>query len=430
MVQTAINRRSQLYLQVLEAGQIRDDKNVVSRLLSANGDLVAVEARYHRTEGCLARCIAERNIKSFMEQKQEKNRDNIFIAEALKEEYVSLIEDHLCVYELSTLKERYLEIASEKEISLNREISTAYFKRLLCQISPDLRFMSRAGMTDLVCSVKVTVDDALRKTVTLGHALSEVTEDAPEQVVDTSLSDSADKISIVHQAAIILRQKVLQTKKVKNEYFVPDEVTVEAQKNFLDPLLLRFNMWLPRKNKLDAAADIHDSDIDAKTMSVSCDITALVTSILTPKHLGLTVYLHHTFGSKKLNEDLNALGYITTYSEVRHFLTSAAVHMTSTQETTPSGGLVPATLKAKDGNKELILAAGDNWDHNEHTISGKRTTHAMTSILVSVKHTDQGSSQRILRVQERSIGSSTIPSTRHNFCYVSKENIIFSHSFD
>lgn len=119
-------------------------------------------------------------------------------------------------------------------------------------------------MTDLVCSVKVTVDDALRKTVTLGHVLSEVTEDTPEQIVDTSLSESADEISILHQAAIILRQRVLQTKKLKNEYFAPEEVTVEAQKNFLDPLLLRFILWLSSKKKLDDAADIHDGDIDQR----------------------------------------------------------------------------------------------------------------------------------------------------------------------
>lgn len=72
MVQTAINRKLQLYLQVLEAAQIRDDKNVISRLLSANGDLVAVEARYHRTKGCLAKYISERNIKSVMEKRMRK----------------------------------------------------------------------------------------------------------------------------------------------------------------------------------------------------------------------------------------------------------------------------------------------------------------------------------------------------------------------
>ena len=28
-----------------------------------------------------------------------------------------------------------------------------------------------------------------------------------------------------------------------------------------------------------------------------------------------------------------------------------------------------------------MVSVADNWDHNEHTLSGKQTTHAMTSIL-------------------------------------------------
>lgn len=48
MVESAIDKKSNLYTQVLNAAQIRHDKDVVSRLLSSNGDLVAVEARYHR----------------------------------------------------------------------------------------------------------------------------------------------------------------------------------------------------------------------------------------------------------------------------------------------------------------------------------------------------------------------------------------------
>ena len=80
-------------------------------------------------------------------------------------------------------------------------------------------------------------------------------------------------------------------------------------------------MWLSSNKKLIEGADIHDSDLDAKTLAISSDITTLIASIITPKHLGLTVYLHLTFGCKKLNEDLNSLGYTMSYSEVRHFLT-------------------------------------------------------------------------------------------------------------
>ena len=123
------------------------------------------------------------------------------------------------------------------------------------------------------------------------------------------------------------------------------------------------------------------------------------------------MYLHHTFGSKKLIEDLNSLGYTMSYSEMRHFLTSAAVEMTNTQTATPSGGLVPVNITPRQAGEAVILAAGDNWDHNEHTISGKRTTHAMTSILVHVKNENQTPVKRIPRVQERSLDTSMIPGT-------------------
>ena len=137
---------------------------------------------------------------------------------------------------------------------------------------------------------------------------------------------------------------MLKTKKLENEYFAPEEVTLEAQKAFLDLMLLRFVMWLSSNKKLIEGADIHDSDLDPKTLAISSDITTLIAPIITPKHLGLTVYLHHTFGSKKLIEDLNILGYTMSYSEVRHFLTSAAVEISRTQTATPSGGLVPVNI--------------------------------------------------------------------------------------
>ena len=141
---------------------------------------------------------------------------------------------------------------------------------------------------------------------------------------------------------------------------------MDTQKAFLDPMLLRFVMWFSSNKKLMEGADIHDTDLDSKTLAISSDLTMLIASIITPKHLGLTVYLHHTFGSKKLIEDLNSLSYTMSYSEMRHFLTSAAVEMTNTQTATPSGGLVPVNITPRQAGEAVILAAGDNWDHNEH----------------------------------------------------------------
>ncbi|WAQ97425.1 hypothetical protein MAR_030115, partial [Mya arenaria] len=134
-------------------------------------------------------------------------------------------------------------------------------------------------------------------------------------------------------------------------------------------------------------------------ISISSDITTLVQpSVITPKHLGLTVYLHYTFGGKKLIEDLNVHGYTLPYTEVRHFLTSAALHTISSQQKTPS---VPCSMLMEDGHSrprnDLIIAAADNWDHNENTLSGKHSTHAMTSILVHTTPSITLSADRIKR---------------------------------
>ena len=72
--------------------------------------------------------------------------------------------------------------------------------------------------------------------------LSTVAADNPELIVDASLSEPNDELNILHQAAKILRERGLKTKKLDNEYFAPEEVTLETQKAFLDPMLLRFVM--------------------------------------------------------------------------------------------------------------------------------------------------------------------------------------------
>ena len=45
----------------------------------------------------------------------------------------------------------------------------AYFKQSLTLVWPDLRFILRTGMTDLVCSMSITIGDALLKQCLLKH---------------------------------------------------------------------------------------------------------------------------------------------------------------------------------------------------------------------------------------------------------------------
>ncbi len=176
-----------------------------------------------------------------------------------------------------------------------------------------------------------------------------------------------------------------------------------VKKTYVDNVLYKFIGWIASKQHFDNGTDIND-DIDPhpSILALCCDITSLVASVLTPKHMGLSVHLHHMYGSRKLIDELHALGYTMAYTEVRRFLTSAAVHMTNSQQQTQSGAVVPSDINHRDNGGKLLLAAADNWDHSECTVDGKHTTHAMTTILVTPR-TNKPASSRIPRVAETAI---------------------------
>ena len=135
----------------------------------------------------------------------------------------------------------------------------------------------------------------------------------------------------------------------------------------------------------------------------------LATSVASPKHLGLAVYLQHEFGSRKLIDLMHGMGYIISYTELCRFLTSAALHVSNQQESTATGSHIPPELTRRDDGGKFITAATDNWDHNERTVDGKRTTHAMTSILQSTSPSCQ--LPRLRKSASRTFDIENLPGT-------------------
>ena len=380
LVAGTINERSNTYSDVVKAAKIRNDRVMLARMLSSNGDLVAVEARYHRDKNCLRTYINERNVKAANTTPEKTS--HVKVCEMLKNELYQTVVNEKRVCELADLKERFIDIASENKIVVNSSITTFSFKKILSCTWPELRFIERKGQTDLVCIDMMSVEEAVLRLVNIQTELNKSCEYQNEmESFDEGISYS-DETSIVHKAAIILRNRVVNAAQTSNKsYFSVEEITPQGQKSYLDPLLLKFVNWLSDKDKIGNGDDI-DGDINQRVVAVCSDITALISpNQITPKHLGLSVYLHHTFGSKKLIEDLYVLGYTISYAEMRHFLTSAALHVSKKESRTQSGAQVPSGVKSKEESGTLMVTVADNWDHNEHTRSGKNSTHAMTSIL-------------------------------------------------
>ena len=216
------------------------------------------------------------------------------------------------------------------------------------------------------------------------------------------------------------------TEKIEGEYYSCREMELNAQRKFVDPLLYKAVCWLTDENLFKNA--LEPTGTNVASLNVCCDIITESTSIWSPKHLGLAVHLYHEYHSRELVEDLYNLGHCISYTELRCFLTSAAIHATSTQTVTPSGAIVPRQeITPKDEGGTQVSCVADNWDHNEHTVDGKRTTHAMTSILVS-PNINNTALPRIPRVAKRTLDAESVPGYVTTFILF--HNIYFiSHIF-
>ena len=403
---TEKNVTDSLYTRVLEAAEKRNDTEMKTRLCGVpNRDLVACEARYHRKKNCLAHYIDPVRIARMTTPSKDQSLHKKTLEQVISEFSEPIVKEKQ-VFPLETLKSRFLELARENNVENPESYSTQHLKGQFMKIWPDISFISHSGLPDLVCSKEITVSDALRK----AHGLSEIPEYSNLMDEDQE-AESENQLSeerIVHAAVGILRRRMKCTTKLTDEYYSSTEMSLEAAYKFVDPLLYKAIAWLGNKELYDTATDIPRTDIDKRCVSIACDITTLNTAVVSPKHLGLSIHMYHEYGSRKLIDRLYALGYGISYTELRQFLTSAAIHVTNEGQSLPSGAIVPPTLPRKDDGGRFIIAAADNWDHNERTPDGRGTTHAMTSILISDRQEDVPF-PRIQRSASRSYDVEALP---------------------
>lgn len=406
MVETAVDSdpdSPNLYTKVLKAADKRDDQALLTRLQGVvNGDLVAVEARYHK------KCSTYYNPRNITASAKVTSRETLFnkCIQLLIDEFKQSIEAKQ-VFLLTTITNRFKELLSENGHGGSEKYTTQKLKHQLMREWPGVSFIPQPGASDLVCSSEITVGEAICQAHDIMKVLkeSEPPDKFPENV------SSASEETIIHEAMGILQERIMATEKLDEYYYSADEMTAKDQKTFLDPLLLKALGWLTSP-KLHTNADEFSrcgQSHSKRCLNIACDIVTLATSITSPKHLGLAVYLHHEYGSRKLIELMHDMGYTISYTELRRFLTSAALHVSSLQDSTDLGCYVPPELAAKDNGGHFIVGAADNWDHNERTVDGKRTTHAMTSILVQAKAEITADPPRLKKSTSRTLDVENLP---------------------
>ena len=223
---------------------------------------------------------------------------------------------------------------------------------------------------------------------------------------------------VLHRAAGILRECMTSIKGMSDEYVGNDGVKIQTCREFVPDKLHDFVSWCTSAKNYEIVVSSSDKEADKKqpnlkVLSICHSIIALGRKVNTPMQLGLANQVYHESASKKLIELLSSLGHSVTYDEVRTFVTSIANDQLSKIEDV----YFPHGIRPIDTNdtRTFVDAAIDNFDLNEDYLDGKRTTHAMASVMYQRCGGSEGC-QNIPRTGKRSLNVAEYSEEQLNCC--------------
>ena len=352
--------------KVLAVAEDRMDEEIRMRML-CHPDLFAFDAKYHRS--CYSHYISKRNIRAARSKNESESNFSVYDL-AFKELTVelsnSIFSSRKTVMLLKDLHTRFLELLETGSSSDTSYASWKLKQKLQAYYGYKISFIERPGLTDFVCSSSVTVGDALRKASELQ---TEIKESEESMLADMSLDCKENEENVVlHRAAGILRASMTNIDDMKNEYVGSDGIKVEACRNFVPDILYDFITWCTSSKDYENAVSSSDVDEDKKqpdlkVLSICYGIISHSRVVKTPLQLGLAIKVYHDFA----------------YNEVRQFVTSVANDQLSKTDNV----YVPHGIKPVDTDDTctFVDAAIDNFDLNEDSLDGKRTTHALATVI-------------------------------------------------
>lgn len=411
------------YKKVQEAALKRGDNVVLLRLQEVpNKDLVSAEARYCRNKTGKNACSLANyyKIPAHLQKTSACSDHSIVKMEDISNENLNQVEKLEMSYELSLdilieqlkpriesgdvlklsdMRNEFRRILKDNGFENYDQYTSQKLKQKLEKRWPVLRYITQRGDTQLVCSDVLPVGDIIARVIENKGNFSESSDDEMEE---TPVIKETDEV-IAHKFVEMIRRRTKYTKLIKNEFYSAGEMNLKSWQEFVDPLLYKTIGWLADKHLYESG---QDCPLRADCLNIACDITTLCTSVPSPKHVGLAVTFQHKYGKRDLIEILNTLGECMSYSATRQFLTSTAVYISKKQTPSEIQSFIPPELTPISEGGNLISAAGDNWDHDEHTVDGKRTTHAMTTMQTQQINSNQVSchlSERIPKQSKRTI---------------------------
>ena len=235
----------------MQCAKAKDDDDMIRILLGVKNDLVAAEARYHKT--CYASYTSLSNLKWQClpeDEKKESAYDQAF------QELVSEIEIGIKAwkaFDMSSLLNKYIGLLEKQGVDGHKYKTQNLKFRMKNHFGERIVFQQpyRRDISELVYSSEISLMDVIN-----GAAAQR--NDQPE-LLQKENSESAE--SVVYKAAKMLKGSIKECNSISLYPLSSNDIELERAKSLVPPDLYLFLRWLITSDDLDARFDSPCSNV-------------------------------------------------------------------------------------------------------------------------------------------------------------------------
>ena len=358
---------------VRQAAESIGDEEMLHVLNSVNHDLIAAEAKYHKT--CFASYISKSNLKhkGFKENEAEASYDTSF------EEMAAEISEGIFqgkAYDMLSLLSKYRRRLEHNGINAKSYSKQRLKLRLQKHFGENIVFHQHPDKSkpEVIYSSNISLQDVL-------NAAAAAAQNAPTRS-ESNVSDNAQQII---NTARWVREEIRKCSGISLRPLNVDDVSLQSARRIIPPSLY----WLVRimitsddtVDNFDQPSTCIKIKDERRILSIAQDIIHCASNarVKLPKQIGLAIAVRHLTGSKQLVVLLHRMGHSSSYDELQAVDTSLATEVLAKSET--YGTVIPSNISSGS----FVQLAADNNDLNEETIDGKNTTHATTMVVYQRK---------------------------------------------
>jgi hypothetical protein len=316
------------------------------------------------------------------------------------------------LFHMSTLRDMYRVHMLNVGLDSNRskQYRTACLKRRLeTHFGENILFVPQGGNeSELVCSAQLSAADLLKAWQILKTDVEEhyvrIDEVNSENDDDFSSRSDNSETKMAFKVAQKIKFEMREIQKNTKEDGAPSwKVTHEQALSTVPVSLYNLLAFVLSDSAsfdktdedgrviLDCTEDANKTrpvvNTHEKVLNLAQDIIFTATSMRTPQHVGLAVYVYHKTRSRDLITVLNRLGLCISYVDLQRLLTSVACQITD--QAADDGTFIPANILSGHFTQFAI----DNLDFSECTLDGS-SMHVTSMVMYqpAVQTTIQGGS--------------------------------------